>query len=359
MKTKNKYSIVLILGIIGTLVLLYKYNLSKNNISYISNKIDESKIEEKIEKSELNILFTGDIMTDRYIRKQINKYENNSELKIGKNFVSKYLNNLSEVNNKYDYVVANLEGPITENKSKSLNDDGSYGKDLIFTFPTSTIQILKLLNIKVVSLANNHTDNFYYKGYEDTKKFLTSSNIEYFGNPYNNNFVDKDEKLSETICEKDICIAYIGYNQFTTKNEEKIINEEIKRIKNKNLELEKNKIIDFIIIMPHWGVEYEKLSTKTEREYARKWVDSGADLVVGAHPHVVQESEIYKDKNIYYSLGNYIFDQWFSVEVQNGKALDITFKKECENKIDFCKKEIKINKELKVFIDRNGVRYVL
>ena len=305
-------------------------------------------------------------MTDRYIRKQINKYANDDSSKsVAENFASKYLNNLHKINSDYNYIVANLEGPITENRSKSLNVNGGYGKDLIFTFPTSTTEILKILNVKIVSLANNHTDNFYHKGYEDTKSYLEDSDIKYFGNPYN-----EKETLSKILCEKEICIAYIGYNQFTKSNSPDIITKEIERIKKENTS-------DFIVVFPHWGIEYKKLSNNIQKEYAHQWIDMGADLVVGAHPHVIQESEIYKGKYIYYSLGNYIFDQWFSKDVQNGLGLDITFKKECENSIENndsknketnqksnCKKEIqkntyKVNKELKVFIDRNGVRYVI
>ncbi len=364
MKTKIKYYIITVTFSILILALFYEYNVRNEKPSYISDTTDVKS--ENVKKSELNVLFIGDIMTDRYIRKQINKYEKEDSVLGIENFVGKYLNNLSEINSKYDYVVANLEGPVTENKSKSLNDDGTYGKDLIFTFPTSTIEILSKLNIRVVSLANNHTDNFYHKGYEDTKRFLEKENINYFGNPYNNNL----EKLSEIICEKDICIAYIGYHQFTTNNLSEIVSKEIKRIKENNLEIEKNKIasqnkfVDFIVVMPHWGIEYDTISNSKQKEYARDWIDSGADLVVGTHPHVIQESEIYKNKYIYYSLGNYIFDQWFTKDVQNGLGLDITFKKECiENKDikslnnNICKKEIILNKELKVFIDRNGVKY--
>ncbi len=384
MKTKSKYFIIFSFIFICTISLFYISNLPNKQIVYKNSIEDENKILDKENnlninnkevnktKSELKVLFVGDIMTDRYIRKQINKYENSSKLGVGEDFVRKYLNNLSEINSKYDYLVANLEGPITENKSVSLNEDGSYGKDLIFTFPTSTAKILELLNIKVVSLANNHTDNFYHKGYKDTKRFLEKENVNYFGNPYNN---FEKESLSEILCEKDICTAYVGYNQFTTNNSPDIISKEIKRIKEINLEIEKtkiesrNKFVDFIVVMPHWGTEYEKLSNQMQKDYAHNWIDSGADVVVGAHPHVTQESEIYKNKYIYYSLGNYIFDQWFTKDVQNGLGLDITFKKECEsailslsenkieNKIESCKKEITLNKELRVFIDRNGVKY--
>jgi poly-gamma-glutamate synthesis protein (capsule biosynthesis protein) len=283
----------------------------------------------------------GDIMLDRYIRKQINRYDS------AESFANNFLPNMKEVNSKYDYVMANLEGPITESKSKSLLDDGSYSRDLIFTFPTSSVEILKLLNIKVVSLANNHTDNFFHKGYEDTKKFLEKGNIKYFGNPYNNNLAK--ESLSEIVCEKEICIAYIGYHQFTENNGVEIVSEEIKRIK-------ENNSADFVIVMPHWGVEYETTSNQKQKDLSHAWIDAGADMVIGAHPHVRQESEIYKDKHIYYSLGNYIFDQWFSSEVKTGKVLDITFTK-YKNLDGVVEKSIKLDQSLEVNISKELIKY--
>jgi len=341
MKTKNKYIIYFLIIIIFIFTVIYKLSFEKkidvyNNTNSARQIFDDNK-------KEVNILIGGDVILDRYIRKQINNYKNPED------FVKNYLLNLSETNSRYDYVVANLEGPITDYKSKTLLDDGTFGTDLLFTFPISTPEILKLLNIKIVSLANNHTDNFYHDGYVKTKKYLSESDIKYFGNPYNNNFADKDESLSEVICEKEICVAYVAYNQFTSLNSKDMITEEIKKLK-------QDMSVDFIIVMPHWGVEYEKISEAFQKEYARDWVDAGADIVVGAHPHVIQDNEIYKDKNIYYSLGNYIFDQWWKEDVKNGLALDITFLKyiDRENNV---KREIKTNQNLDVYIDRDGVRY--
>ena len=219
-KNKHKYSIIsaAILIVIAFSFVSFR---SKINVYADSQKSENSLMKSDQEKADLNqkkelhILVAGDIMLDRYIRKQINKYATREE------FISKFLGNIQGVNSKYDYVMANLEGPITENKSKSLNDDGSYGKDLIFTFPISSAQILKLLNIKIVSLANNHTDNFYHDGYMQTKKYLSESEIKYFGNPYNSN--SAKESLSEIVCEKDICVAYIGYHQFTENNSQEIV----------------------------------------------------------------------------------------------------------------------------------------
>ncbi len=336
MLIKNKNIIAVVIGLVTIFTILY-FSFIRDKVNIYENNLNSSlRLEEREEKKELHILVAGDIMLDRYIRKQINSYGS------AENFVNNFLPSLREMNSKYDYVMANLEGPITENKSKSLNDDGTYGRDLIFTFPTSGVEILKLLNIKVVSLANNHTDNFYRKGYEDTKKFLGIGGIKYFGNPYN-----EKENLSQKICEKDICITYVGYHQFTKDNAVEIVSDEIKRVRDDT---------DFIIVMPHWGEEYEKLSNQKQKNLAHASIDAGADMVIGSHPHVVQESEIYKNKNIYYSLGNYIFDQWFSDGVKNGLVLDIIFSKICKDKSQ-CERNIKINKSLEVHIEKDLIKY--
>lgn len=330
--------------------------VSDNNIANYSEIKNQNNLSQDFQNknSELNLLFVGDIMTDRAIRKNINSHGDVDK------FVSNFLADYKKENQNYDYVIANLEGPITENKSKTLLENGSYSKDLIFTFPTSTIEILKLLNIKVVSLANNHTDNFYYKGFLDTKKFLDSVGIKYFGNPYNDNSSVLNvknsvlkEKLSNIVCEKKICIAFVGYHQFTKNNFAVIINKEIERLR----ALEGDQSIDFIVVMPHWGEEYQKISNTTQKTYAKKWIDAGADIVIGAHPHVIQDSEIYNGKYIYYSLGNYIFDQWFNAEVKKGLVVNFKFKKDTVNNQTI--KNIELVKEIKAQLEKNGNKYIL
>lgn len=337
---------IILFCIFGFCFLNKDYVNSLGTGTYISSSRligEKVPIEEGVgnSKKELNILFAGDIMLDRSIRKKINEYGSIQS------FVNIFLNNLSAKNQEYDYVVANLEGPITENKSKTLNPDGSYNNILLFTFTTSTSQILNLLNIKVVSLANNHTDNFYNSGFQDTKKFLQEGAIEYFGNPYNYN---QKESLSNTVCDNDICIAYIGYHQFTSQNDSQRIENEIKKLK-------QNEKTDFIVVMPHWGVEYATKSSQNQKNLARGWIDAGADMVIGAHSHVIEESEIYKGKYIYYSLGNYIFDQWFSEDVKNGLAVNFRFKKEIlEN--GQIKREIEFVEEVKIRSEKTGIKYI-
>lgn len=280
---------ILILIIIISLS-FYIYFTKNNEVEY--RNLDNSKIINKNSIKELNVLFVGDIMLDRYIRKQIQEYKSTDE------FVNNFLTNLREVNSQYDLVIANLEGPITENKSKTLNADGTFGKELIFTFPVSSVEILKSLNVKVVSLANNHTNNFGLAGFLDTRKFLTSKEITYFGNPYNQAEYD----LDNIYCERDICLGLIGYNQFTLNNNPDLVIQEIHKLK-------VDSKLDFIIVFAHFGEEYQLKANSTQVDYAHQWIDNGADLIIGAHPHVIQNTEIYKGKYIYYSLGNYIFDQ--------------------------------------------------
>ena len=80
-----------------------------------------------------------------------------------------------------------------------------------------------------------------------------------------------------------------------------------------------------IIVLIHWGTEYSLKSSPAQQSLAHQLIDAGADLIIGHHPHVVQDIEQYNDKLIFYSLGNFIFDQYFSNEVQQGLLVGLEF----------------------------------
>jgi poly-gamma-glutamate synthesis protein (capsule biosynthesis protein) len=80
---------------------------------------------------------------------------------------------------------------------------------------------------------------------------------------------------------------------------------------------------DAVIVYPHWGPEYELFPSSNQVLLARQFIDAGADIVLGAHPHVVQPIEVYKGKLIVYSLGNFVFDQQFSNAVKNGLGVGL------------------------------------
>ena len=80
-----------------------------------------------------------------------------------------------------------------------------------------------------------------------------------------------------------------------------------------------------VVVFAHWGEEYKTEPEATTRAIARSFIDAGADVVIGAHPHVVQPYEVYKGKAIFYSLGNFMFDQEFSPEVMQGLLVRAEF----------------------------------
>jgi poly-gamma-glutamate synthesis protein (capsule biosynthesis protein) len=80
---------------------------------------------------------------------------------------------------------------------------------------------------------------------------------------------------------------------------------------------------DFLVVFPHWGIEYQITASARQQELAHEFVDAGADLVIGAHPHVVEPVELYRGKAIFYSLGNFVFDQGLSFWTEHGLAVQV------------------------------------
>ncbi len=244
-----------------------------------------------------NFIFVGDMMVARGVE----KYKEGSFNYLGENIKNEF--------NNTDFVVGNLEGPIIENAPDIKH--GSF----VFAFDKEVINFLRSLNFNILSLANNHTNNQGIVGYNSTIKFLNESNINTFGHY---NLCDKEA----SIYHKDN-FYFIGFNLTFGDNgcTENILNI-IKEVKQENLN-------NFIILYPHWGEEYSLTSNSTQQKLAHQFVDSGADLIVGSHSHVIQEIELYKNKLIFYSLGNFIFDQYFSSDTQQG--LVVKLKKQGSN----------------------------
>jgi poly-gamma-glutamate synthesis protein (capsule biosynthesis protein) len=77
------------------------------------------------------------------------------------------------------------------------------------------------------------------------------------------------------------------------------------------------------VLFAHWGEEYVPKATARQERLAHAFVDAGADMIIGAHPHIVEPIEIYKNKAIFYSLGNFMFDQYFSYATTHGVAVHV------------------------------------
>jgi len=253
-----------------------------NSLAVVQNV----EVKPEIALTTTTLLFVGDIMLDRNVNKKMQTVGAGDY-----NFPFAKLK-LPEA----DFRIANLEGPVTDNKSV-VNP-----ANLQFTFSPKFLVPIKN-NFDVVSLANNHTDNFGRKGLETTKKYLEEEGIKYFGNAYN------DQPLAVIIEKNNLKIGLVGYNQLASLGFNEVI-KEIKTLRTK---------VDILIVMPHWGVEYQpEKPSSLQKSQGRQFIDAGADLVMGGHPHVIQPIEEYKGKYIFYSLGNFIFDQYFSKETMQG-----------------------------------------
>ncbi|MBP9701691.1 MAG: CapA family protein [Candidatus Pacebacteria bacterium] len=234
----------------------------------------------------VTIVMVGDMMFDRHVRKLMDA--NGIDYPFEK------------IHFDADIVVGNLEGTITENQSVAKNDV------LRFTFDPKVADLLKKNNFTAVSLANNHTRDFGYKGYTTTIDFLTKAGIGYFGDWEN---YDNLSYIKEVKGKK---IEFIGFNEFGYRNFERV------------LSTVASSTADYIIVFPHWGVEYEKQPSTLQKTWAHKFIDAGADTVIGAHPHITQTIEWYKEKPIVYSMGNFIFDQYANDDLKTGSMVKIT-----------------------------------
>lgn len=206
-----------------------------------------------------------------------------------------------------DYKLANFEGPMTDFQSVSVS-----GNHFQFTFSPKFLPALKK-RFQVFSLANNHTANFGSQGLDQTRSYLAKSGLGYFGDPSND-----EEYLSKIIEKNGLKIALLGYHGLVQSDWQKIISE---------VNTQK-KQTDFVIVYPHWGNEYKEFASATQQTQAHELIDAGADLIIGSHPHVIQPLEIYKEKVIFYSLGNFVFDQYFSEQVQTGLSVGLVINKD-------------------------------
>ncbi|MFA6278627.1 MAG: CapA family protein [Candidatus Paceibacterota bacterium] len=240
----------------------------------------------------VRILFTGDVMLDRNVALHA-KTAGDASL-------------IAQVERMFlgvDAIVANLEGTITTNPSVAIQDNSR----LQFTFDPHFAGFLKNIGVTAVSLSNNHTFDFGLSGYEATKNFLANEGILSFGSPHNDDNISTKIELRG----KNLCL--VGYEGFVAPDLTPFVTE-ITRIRPS---------CDLIIATMHAGEEYFLGYTNPQQKAARAFIDAGADVVIGTHPHVVEPLEIYKGKAIFYSLGNFIFDQNFSFVTTHGLAVNM------------------------------------
>lgn len=210
---------------------------------------------------------------------------------------------ISAVLHGSDIVLGNLEGPFTTSQKHSV-----VGGSLSFTFDPTLAPSLKRAGFTTLSVANNHTLNQGQAGLNATRTTLKTTGLDYFGDPKNRTgFVLNQEINGHRV-------TFIGYHGLVAGLDSVLA--EVRAAHSHGY---------YVIMVPHEGVEYQlKPSTKQRNDY-HQLIDAGADMILGSHPHVVQPLEVYKGKLIAYSLGNFVFDQYFSAETQRELMVKINF----------------------------------
>jgi len=263
-----------------------------NEHSLVLNKELPKKIKE------FKILFVGDMFFDRTIRQKIDTN--------GWDYIFSCIDD--ELFSKADLVVGNLEGPITNNSSISLGSEIGSPENFIFTFPTKTAELLAKYNVKLVNIGNNHIGNFGRDGIATTKEYLKSAGVNFFGG------LKGDESVYR-MKHEDKTISFVSYNEFGGDSVELVSN----KIR------EEKSMGNLVILYTHWGQEYAE-DVMHLKERAKIFSESGTDFIFGSHPHVVLPSEKVNNTTVYYSLGNFIFDQYWEERVSTGLAILLTIK---------------------------------
>ncbi|NOV00836.1 CapA family protein [Paenibacillus planticolens] len=210
--------------------------------------------------------------------------------------------NVKDYLSKPDFTIANLETPITTRGTVQ-------NKDYVYRSSPLSLPPLKAAGIDLVNLANNHVMDYGPEGLQDTMNFLDQEGIKRMGAGK-----DLNEAYQPVIMEKDgMKIAFFGFSRVVPEASWKAGPGHLGVAETYNYKLPVEAIqkakesADLVVVVAHWGVERSDHPDKNQTDLAHRYIDAGADLVVGGHPHVLQGFEQYKGKWIAYSLGNFIF----------------------------------------------------
>ena len=190
-----------------------------------------------------------------------------------------FFQGVTEVLSTDDLTIANLEGPLTQQGEPTP-------KTFNFRAPAEYVEIVKLGGVEAVTLANNHSMDYGEIGFQDTQATLDQAGITHFG--------FDDLAVVEV---KGIRIGLLG--DLGWDNTEETRSSLAQRLQELDADI---KIVSF-----HWGIEGEHTQNAAQVSLAHFAIDSGADLVLGHHPHVLQGVETYNGRLIAYSLGNFAF----------------------------------------------------
>lgn len=242
---------------------------------------------EKSEPKSTEVLFVGDIMLGRDVE---NKMQHEG--------LPYPFMNVSTTLALADVTIGNFEGVVPEVHVQTPS------MGFQFSIRNEYLTALRDVGFDVLSLANNHSYDHGTSAHEYTQSICTALSLICGGLP---NTLSSSSITVKTVGDLRIGIIFLN----TTWGEPD--KEKLTTFLN-----ELATISDVQIAFVHWGDEYVRTHNVAQQVLAELMIDHGIDAVVGHHPHVVQDIALYKEKPIFYSLGNFIFDQYFSNDVQEG-----------------------------------------
>lgn len=330
----------------------FSYNHSKNTF-YDNKSIQPQTIQPNQNpknvmpepSKEISVITVGDIMLSRGVAKKIKSH---NDLNYPFLKTRDYLKS-------GDIVFGNLESPITPGREIEHGE-------MIFRANPGIEKALAEANFSILSLANNHTPNFGQKGLLNTFKYLDQVGIKYVGAGKNLEEAEKPVFIEKN----NIKFAFLAYNSPDVVPQSYFAGESWAGTAPMNIE-KMTKMVkkakeqaDFVIVSMHAGNEYVYKPNQFQINFAHAAIDAGAELVIGHHPHVVQTIEKYKDKYIFYSLGNFVFDQMWSRATREGIIAKVLFNKNGVTKVDFtpvliedfCQPKILEGNEAKIILER-------
>jgi len=203
-------------------------------------------------------------------------------------------------------------------------------KPYTFRAEPRVLPVLKR-HFDAMSLANNHSGDFGKAAFAEQLDLMRKAGLPYFGGG-----VDATEAHAPLIMERNgLRIALLGYVEFKPRafeadahrpgvawsGEDDQVIEDIVAARTIHR-------ADIVIPYMHWGWEEEAQPSPRLREFARRMIDAGADMVVGGHPHVTQGADVYKGKPIIYSLGNFLFNGFDTDATTTGWVLSLRLGRE-------------------------------
>ncbi len=193
-----------------------------------------------------------------------------------------FLQNVAELFGADDLTVVNMEGVLTEGGERA-------DKEFAFRGKPEYSKILSSASVEAASMANNHSKDYGEESYNDTIEALEGDNVQTFG-------YDRIAYMDV----KGVKVALIGaYFPEDSDENQKEMTDNIAKARSEGAQL--------VLVYAHWGVERDYKPSEDQLKMGRVAIDSGADLVVGSHPHVIQGYEVYEGRYIVYSLGNFCF----------------------------------------------------